>query len=57
MSNVASYQTETHKAYIGSNEITVIGISPVFATEEDRVSNKKNIESNLYHIFVKYSHN
>lgn len=57
MSKIVSYQTETHKAYIGSNEITVIELSPIFTTEEDRVSNKKNIESNLYHIFAKYSHN
>lgn len=56
MGSVASYQTATHKAYIGSNEITVIGLTPVFSNEEEKVKNKQSIEYNLYRIFEKYSH-
>ena len=57
MSTIASYQSETHKAYIGMNEITVIGLTPVFSSEEEYAKSKQSIEHNLYHIFVKYSHN
>lgn len=56
MSSTASYQTEIHKALMGSNEITVIELTPVFSTEEDMVKNKLNIEQNLYQIFERYAH-
>ena len=56
MSSTASYQTEIHKALMGSNEITVIELTPVFSTEENMVKNKLNIEQNLYQIFERYAH-
>lgn len=56
MSGTASYQTETHTAYIGSKEITVIGLTPVFSDELEKRKNKEKIEYGLFSIFEKYSH-
>lgn len=56
MSGTASYQAETHTAYIGSKEITVIGLTPVFSDELEKRKNKEQIEYGLFSIFEKYSH-
>ena len=56
VSGTASYQTETHTAYIGSKEITVIGLTPVFSDELEKRKNKEKIEYGLFSIFEKYSH-
>ena len=50
------YQTETHTAYVGAREITVIGLKPVFSDEQAEKRNKETIEYSLYSIFDKYSH-
>lgn len=56
VSGTASYQTETHTAYIGSKAITVIGLTPVFSDELEKRKNKEQIEYGLFSIFEKYSH-
>ena len=33
------YQTETHTAYVGEREITVIGLKPVFQDEQAEIKN------------------
>lgn len=49
-------QTETHTAYVGEREITVIGLKPVFPDEQAEKKNKETIGHSLYSIFEKYSH-
>ena len=56
MSGTALYQTETHTAYVGSKEITVIGLTPVFSNEQEQKKNKEKIEYGLFSIFEQYSH-
>ncbi len=56
VSGTASYQAETHTAYIGSKEITVIGLTPVFSDELEKQKSREKIEYGLFNIFEKYSH-
>lgn len=56
MSGTASYQAETHTAYIGSKAITVIGLTPVFSDELEKQKSREEIEYGLFNIFEKYSH-
>lgn len=54
MISVQAYIPSMHKAYIGSKEITVRSMNPVFANDEDKKRRKSDIESGLYKIFEKY---
>lgn len=56
VSDAASYQTETHTAYVGAKEVTVIGLTPLFPDEEKKRKNREKIEYGLFDIFEKYSH-
>lgn len=55
VANVISYQSETHQVSIGTMQIVVTDLTPVFASEEDRANVKQSIEYGLYRIFEKYS--
>lgn len=52
--NAQTYQPTVHTAFVGSKEITVRSLIPVFANDDEKNKKKKDIESNLYKIFSSY---
>ncbi len=49
------YKTTEHRAFVGTKEILVRDLIPIFKDLDEKRKRKREIESGLYQIFAKYA--